>query len=157
MKPQRTIFFLWCWAVITVIPTTFCLAEAGDKGLTIQDDRYIQTVGGIVADTKTGLEWLTGPDQNTTWREAKLWVEGLSLDGGRWRMPTLNEVKALYQHGVGKRNMSPLLKTTGWYVWAGETEEDSSAWHFNHNYGNRPWLKRCPAGYGRGFAVRKVH
>ena len=51
-------------------------------------DRFIANKNGIVWDTKTGLEWIAGPDRNTTWYEAKRWVENLNVAGGGWRMPT---------------------------------------------------------------------
>ena len=35
-----------------------CFADIGDN---------------IVKDTKTGLEWIAGPDKDTTWDEAKAW------------------------------------------------------------------------------------
>lgn len=118
------------------------------------DDRFIKSAHGIVTDTTTGLEWLVGPDQNTTWREAQHWVEHLPVHDGRWRMPTLDEVRGIYQEGIGKRNMSPLFETSGWYIWSDNSEDGALAWHFNYNYGNRPWISRCPAGYARVFAVR---
>lgn len=80
--------------------------------------RFIMVQSGIVYDTKTGLEWKVGPDKDTTWDEASSWVQSLNLDGGGWRMPTANELETLYQPGKGKRNMTPLLKTSGWWVWA---------------------------------------
>lgn len=52
-----------------------------------------------VKDTKTSLEWIAGPDRDTTWSEARFWVQNLSVDGGGWRMPTMNELKTLYQKG----------------------------------------------------------
>jgi hypothetical protein len=108
----------------------------------------------IYYDKNTGLEWLAGPDRNTTWNEAKRWVESLTaVAGGCWRMPTRKELKTLYKEGAGTRNMTPLLKTTGWGVWSGETKGSSAAWTFFFRYGNEPWSLR-DSDYGRGFAVR---
>jgi hypothetical protein len=45
-------------------------------------------------------------------------------------MPTVDELEGLYKDGAGKRNMTLLMKTTGWYVWSGETKGSSGAWHF---------------------------
>ena len=36
---------------------------------------FIAYDNGIVLDTKTGKEWIVGPDKKTTWDEAKSWVE----------------------------------------------------------------------------------
>jgi hypothetical protein len=124
-----------------------------------RDGSFIAYDKGIVKDTKTGLEWVAGPDRNTTWYKAKSWVESLSIDGGGWRMPTREELKSLYQKGAGKRNMTPLLKTTGWFVWSGETYTyRSSAWYFSFLTGNKQrllaWLPRDADFLSRAFAVR---
>lgn len=119
-----------------------------------RDGSIIKYATGVVYDRKTDLEWVAGSDKNTTWYEAKSWVENLNVAGGRWRMPTRAELKTLYKKGVGTRNMTPLLKTTGWWVWSGETKSSSSAWGFNF-FGYDYWPSRDTSYYaGRGFAVR---
>ena len=72
---------------------------------------------GIVVDIETDREWIAGPDTDTTWDEAKSWVNKVSVDGGGWRMPTMFELKSLFQRGMGTRHMTPYLKTTGWFLW----------------------------------------
>ena len=89
-----------------------------------------------------------------TWNEARSWVENLNIDGGGWRMPTIAELRTLYQEGVGKRNMTPLLKTTGWFVWSGETKDSSSAWGFGFGFGGKGWDDRDSSQTSRAFAVR---
>ncbi len=49
--------------------------------------------------------------------------------------------------------MTPLLGTTGMWVWSGEIK-DSSAWTFNFSYGYGHWDFRSNSNYFRGFAVR---
>lgn len=123
--------------------------------VTGRDGTLIAYATGVVYDEKTGLEWVTGPDRNTTWNEAKRWVESLNVAGGGWRMPTRAELKSLYKKGAGSRNMTPLLKTTGWWVWSGETRYSSSAWGFFFNSGYEGWYYRGYSDYLlRGFAVR---
>ena len=85
--------------------------------------RFITHDNGMVRDNKTGFEWVSGPDKDTSWDEAKSWVESLTVDGGGWRMPTIDELKTFYQEGVGTHNMTPLLKTTGGYVCSGEVNK----------------------------------
>ena len=119
-----------------------------------RDDRFIVYDNGIVVDTKMGLEWKIGPNQDTDWNEARSWVQSINLDGGGWRMPTTDELKTLYKKGAGSRNMTPLLKTTGWYVWSGETKGSSSARRFTFHRGGRGWLHRDGSTNGRAFAVR---
>ncbi len=119
-----------------------------------RDGVYVAYANGIVKDTKTDLEWKVGPDKNTNWDEARSWVQSLNLDGGGWRMPTIGELEGLYKKSAGKRNMTSLLKTTGWYVWSGETKGSSNVWIFNFYYGYRPWADRNYSNNKRAFAVR---
>ena len=108
----------------------------------------------VYYDKNTNLEWVAGPDKDTNWYEAKTWVKNLTVANGGWRMPTIEELKTLYKKGAGERNMTPWLKTTGWWVWSGETRGSSSAWNFNYYYGYEIWDVREYSSGFRGFAVR---
>ena len=119
-----------------------------------RDGSFCKYANDIVKDTSTGLEWLAGPDRNTTWDEARSWVENLTVAGRGWRMPTREELKTLYQKGAGTRNMTPLLETTGWWVWSGETKDSSSAWAFDFHRGRELWSPRTSSRGPRSFAVR---
>ena len=119
-----------------------------------RDGIYVAYANGVVKDTNTGLEWKAGPNKDTDWNEAKSWVQSLNLDGGGWRMPTVGELAGLYKDGAGSRNMTPLLKTTGWGVWSGETQGSSDARYFHFYYGNRYWSDRINSNNVRAFAVR---
>jgi hypothetical protein len=114
-----------------------------------RDDTFIAFASGVVRDTKTGLEWVAGPDRDVTWDEAREWVESLNIDGGGWRMPTMEELGTLYQPGRGKRNMTPLLKTTGRLVWSGEKKR-----LFSFSLGCKKWPLRNASCFPRAFAVR---
>ena len=130
-------------------------SDAADKAKIIaKDDQYVSYENGIVYDQKTNIEWLAGPDKYMTWDEAKAWVESLSVEAGGWRMPRKEELKTLYKKGAGSRNMTPLLKTTGWRVWSDETEGPSAAWYFNFYDGDYTWGTRESEGNPRVFAVR---
>lgn len=121
-----------------------------------RDRNFVKYTNGIVLDENTGLEWYTGPDESTKWNQAKSWAESLSIDGDGWRMPSKKELATLYKKGAGTRNMTPLLKTTGWFVWSGEAEGLKLAWLFGfykgleyENFRDDSCDKFC-----RGFAVR---
>jgi hypothetical protein len=119
-----------------------------------RDGIYVAYANGIVKDTNTGLEWKAGPDKNTDWNEARSWVQGLNLDGGGWQMPTMDELEGLYKEGKGDRDMTPLLKTTGWAVWSGETKGYLNACGFNFYGGYGDCGSRFYDTYSRAFAVR---
>jgi len=127
------------------------------EGAVRKDGDFIVFDNGVILDSNSGLEWITGPDKNTSWDVAKSWAENLTVDRGRWRgwrMPTRKELKTLYRNGAGRRNMSSLLKTTGWYVWSGKTSGSLSAWGFDFLDGHTTWYGRDGSYNFRGFAVR---
>jgi hypothetical protein len=120
-----------------------------------RDGSFIKYANGVVYDKNTGLEWFTGPDKDTNWNRATKWVKRVQVAGGGWRMPARKELETLYEKDVGTRNMTPLLKTTGWWVWTGKARGSSSAWAFYLFYGGlEDWRFRDDSSYGRGFAVR---
>jgi len=119
-----------------------------------RDGRFIKYPNGVVCDNKTGLEWYAGPDKETNWKRAEQWAKRLQVAGGGWRLPAIKELEALYEKDVGTRNMTPLLKTTGWYVWSGETKGSSSAWGFAFSYSRKYWDTRDSPSDGQAFAVR---
>jgi len=122
-----------------------------------RDGVYVSYANGIVKDTKTGLEWVAGPDGANTWEEARAWVESLSVGGGGWRMPTLDELKGLYQYGKGSRNMTRLLKMEGYRVWS---SQPSGAVHMffdftsGHIGSGTTWNNQFNYSICRAFAVR---
>jgi hypothetical protein len=115
---------------------------------------YVAYSNGIVRDSSTGLEWLTGPDKDMNWYEAKSWVEGLAIDGGGWRMPTVDELRGLYSKGLGNRNMTPLLKTNGLFIWSVETKDSSYARVFAFDNGLQAWSRPTHSPKRRAFAIR---
>ncbi|MCG6879819.1 MAG: DUF1566 domain-containing protein [Deltaproteobacteria bacterium] len=115
---------------------------------------YVAYEDGIVRDTATDLEWVAGPDKDTNWEEAKWWVNGLKIGGGGWRMPTMDELESLHIQGTGERNMTPLLKTTGWWIWSSETEGPKKVWYFDFYSRIRDWTTGDFSNTARAFAVR---
>jgi len=116
--------------------------------------RYTVSKEGVIADSRTGLEWMAGPDQDANWHMAQNWTGRLSVAGGGWRMPTRAELKTIYEKGMGERNIDPVFKTTGWGVWSSESYDSSSAWGFDFLDGPEYWHRRGTALSTRAFAVR---
>ena len=116
--------------------------------------RYIKYRNGVVFDTKTGIEWIAGPDKDTSWDEAKLWVENLSIDDDDWRMPSIEELMTLYRNGAGPSNITPLINISGTYAWSSETKDYSKAYTFNFRNGSRILASRNDSIQCRVFAVR---
>jgi S1-C subfamily serine protease len=130
-----------------------------DRGRPPVKTRFTKAANGVISDSATGLEWYIGPDQDTTWKDAQTWAGHLTEAGGGWRMPTIPELKALYQRGAGHHNMDPIFRATGNWVWSGELKDALSAWYLY--FGDRSesplhalerWSHLDTAG--RAFAVR---
>lgn len=109
---------------------------------------------GIVLDRSTGLEWFSGPDKDINWDNARQWVGKLTVDKGGWRMPTLSELKTLYEKGKGERNITPLLQMNGWWVWSGQEKGFSKYWYLSFRQGRGLFLHKNVSGNCRVLAVR---
>jgi len=127
--------------------------ESSDKsvepGMNSSRSERLQSGSDGMKDTKSNLEWVSGPDRDTTWYEAQSWVQNLSVGGGGWRMPTMQELKTLYL----KDDITLLANTTGSWVWSDENR-DLSARLFSFRYGIDKWSNRSYSKNNRGFAVR---
>jgi len=69
-------------------------------------------------------------------------------------MQTVEKVKTLYKRGNGKRNITLLLRTTGNWMWSGETEDLSHTWVFYFNAAVESMKCSYNQYNNRAFAVR---
>jgi hypothetical protein len=115
----------------------------GEKG------RFTVSKEEIITDNLTGLEWYVGPDQDTNWYQARAWVQGLKVGGGGWRLPIRDELKSLYIKDKVPSDVGWFFKTTGGYIWSGE----SSAWRCGFGGGSE-YYRRDYSRDRRAFAVR---
>ncbi len=91
---------------IISMPFTHCLAE-DKRGKEIgRDGRFVAYSNGIVIDTQTGRMWAARDNgNNITWTEAKKYCENYKEAGYTdWRMPTLEELKGLFEPEFVKSN-----------------------------------------------------
>ena len=122
------------------------------KGQATAQVRFTKAPNGVTTDSATGLDWYVG--QENTWHQAKAWAENLTAAGGGWRLPTVPELKALYQPGASPTNMDPVFQTTRVWVWSGQLNNAWSAWGFAFYNGLEGWHS-LDYGYGRqALAVR---
>lgn len=96
--------------------------ESSDPSKPLREPPFIVRKNGVVYDPRTQLEWVVGPDRDTSFLEARSWVEKLTLDGGGWRLPTRKELRSLYQK---KSRFSCILPQwvalTGSGIWSNYT------------------------------------
>ena len=116
--------------------------------------RFTKADNGVITDSVAGLDWYVGPNQDNNWHQAKAWTENLTVAGGGWRLPTVAELKGLYQKGASPTNMDPIFQTTRVWVWSGEMHDARTAWGFAF-YSGLVNSHSMHYGYGRmAFAVR---
>lgn len=119
-----------------------------------RDGRYVAYSNGVICDCYTKLEWMVGPDRDTSWNEAQAWVENLNNGGGMWSLPTLALLRGLYRKNLRKNELSPLFHLEPTDVWSCEIKDDASAWAFNFIPGNTFTTYRTLSRRFRAFAVR---
>lgn len=133
--------------------------------------RYIVSSCGSIQDIRTGLEWYIGADRNVTWYEAQEWTSGLNNCGGSWRMPTIEEIRTLYnpsvKAGIGyytegryfPAHIDPVFNAIGGgsWVWANQQVGTENAHSFNLNQGKVVEYSATNTSYStRAFAVRSL-
>lgn len=124
-----------------------------------------------IKDSQTGLEWYVGPDRNITWYEAQQWTGGLNTCGGGWRMPSIEEIRTLYnpylKAGTGfyldgkyfPAHIDPVFNAIGGgsWVWSNEKLGEDNARSFNLNQGKAVAYAPMNTHYStRAFAVRSI-
>ncbi len=114
--------------------------------------RFTRAADGVITDHTTGLDWYVGKE--STWRQAKAWVDGLTVAGGGWRLPARAELMAIYQPGASANNLDPVFQTTVVWAWSGEPRNAWSVWGLAFYNGLEGWHSM---DYGNGrlaLAVR---
>jgi hypothetical protein len=136
-----------CGALSTVVTDVEHEMTAEDQ----VDARFPES-NGIISDTVTGLQWQVGPDRDTDWMTASLWVE--NLEGGDWRMPSKQQLLALHDAGLSWHNQGP-FNNDGQSVWSDSTSpRGANAWIFDFLVGSGSMTNTGNSRGIRGFAVR---
>lgn len=133
--------------------------------------RFVVNSCGSIQDTRAGLEWYVGADRNVTWNEAQEWTSGLNSCGGGWRMPTIEEIRTLYNPSVragtgyyteGRyfpARIDPVFNAIGGgsWVWSNAQSGAGNARSFNLNQGKAVEFSATNTLYStRAFAVRAL-
>lgn len=84
---------------------------------------------GVITDPRTNLEWATDPGRIMTWDEANQYAQGLSLAGGGWRLPSLEELRTLYDMSCDGHIIHSAFNLGDCWVWSSQLRESSYAWY----------------------------
>jgi len=113
---------------------------------------------GTVTDTKSGLMWAAKDNGDPIiWADAKEYCENFEIAGySDWRMPTLDELEALYDENLENSkgfHISSAIGLTDCVVWASDIrDEEAGAYRFH--VGKRRYPPRTFAYYLRALPVR---
>lgn len=120
----------------------------------IKDDGYYQTgwtrgyrsAVGVVKDNVTGLEWQDNYSDNggdikqAEWQNAANYCFSLSLDGGEWRLPSIEELETLVDNGKYNPSVTENIfeHISSSYYWSSTTAANSPsyAWSVGFLNGN---------------------
>lgn len=122
--------------------------------------RFLRDANGVISDRETGLQWLEGPDQPTSWEQAQTWISGLGND---WRTPTLEELTAIYLPDSTRKGkygdplcLDPTFKRESGYALWSVARFDGTAWIYDFSRGYAHWIDTYyPGRFDRAVAVRK--
>ena len=140
--------------VVLLAATTRAEQLRYEEDIVAVDGRFLKHASGMVDDVHTGLQWFPAPDRPVDFEAAGRWAAGLTVAGGRWRLPTVAELRTLHHTGDAVRNIVPMFKNSGYWIWAAGKDGDPARWVFGFSYGGEGWGGRPPEDGGRALAVR---
>jgi tRNA A-37 threonylcarbamoyl transferase component Bud32 len=104
---------------------------------------------GIWTDPQTKLMWTASHnEEHDAWKQADSYCRDLKLGGySGWRMPTIEELAALYDPDVKMRGSLRATSFPGFGVWSSTPKGQNEYWTFNFFKGERSSL---PADFAFG-------
>lgn len=146
------------------------IAGKTSENITPNAEGFFKRTCGSIVDTNSNLEWVIGPNRDTTWSDARKWTDGLDLCGGGWRLPTIRNLQSLYNPEVSAgtgyftagaywpAHISSLFSAIGGgsWVWSNEIVDGSNAKAINFNQGMAVNFPKTQTQYPvRAFAIRE--
>jgi sulfatase modifying factor 1 len=101
------------------------------KSLATGETRFKISSDGIIHDSHSGIEWIVGPDRDTSYGQAMQWLSESYVGGGGWSLPTGVAVQLLIDDDLGYKNLDPVFKTDGWKIWVREGSGESILWQYD--------------------------
>ena len=128
--------------------------------------RWSVATQGVLKDSSTGLQWTqTDNGKDIEWKDAGPYCESLTLAGGHWRLPSVDELAAIYdenatpsQCGVAQCKTSTLFQMNNFIFWSGTPGEPdngpSRVWIVTLNFGKRLQAPIGDLSHGRALCVQ---
>ena len=83
---------------------------------------------GVIQDPRTGLEWAPVPLMFVNYDSAATYAKYLRLAGGGWRLPTVDELKDLYESGQRGCGLDLAFENRYPKVWSSDPKSMSKQW-----------------------------
>jgi hypothetical protein len=115
--------FLACLLLLSFMSVLYA---AEDKRFALKD--------GVIDDAKLGLQWAPAPDRPMNHYQAEEYARNLRLAGGGWRLPSVSELKSVYdKNKLG--GADPMFKISDYLVWTSYLDGTSYAGYIVFNNG----------------------
>jgi len=136
-------------------------------GNTCAGERFIDNGDGTVTDTNTDLMWASADNMgDIDWHDAVVYCKNPPVAGYKysdWRMPTIKELKALFNKGGAKYESDcglnvriyPVITLSCAWVWASESKA-ISAYTFSFRKGYQYMTLQLNKKNFRALPVRTV-
>jgi hypothetical protein len=130
-----------------------------DKGNEVdRDGRFVAYSNGVVVDTESGLMWAAKDNgSDTTWTYADNYCDDFEGAGYKdWRMPTIEELKGLYDKTQKNRSgyrLTRLIDLTQCCAWSSDTR-GTKALSLRFLNGNQYWTEQENNNFRRILPVR---
>lgn len=121
--------------------------------------RY-EVAGATVRDARSGLVWAQQDNGGDIgWQDAR---DDCARRGSGWRLPTLDELDALYDPaesvacGANFCHAASAFVLSGGWFWSSEPSGDTHAWGYNLDIGRRDTNAIDGSSYGRALCVSQA-
>ena len=152
----RTITF---WATIALVLFLLTGPVLSDQ------ERFVDNGDGTVSDLEHGLMWAKADcNGDINFQNAKRYCENIILSEYLdWRMPTVDELKTLYDKKLERRetvcglnvSVDPAIRLSCGWVWSSETKS-IAAYVFNFSRGYRYLARKAEKSHYRALPVRTI-
>ena len=141
-------FINWLSACLLLLSFTSVLYAANDKRFTLKD--------GVINDAQFGLQWAPAPDRPMNHYQADEYAKNLKLAGGGWRLPTVPELKSIYDE-TKSGGADPMFRVSDHLVWLSYIDGTSAGYIFFNNGQDGLAARDTVLPYIRVLAVRPLH